>query len=249
MGGGQKRTFVVLPVLREVRKSTNIHGGSGLPVAHARRPPNPKETLMKKTMMQQTIMSLLWAATLAATVAATATDASAQWRGRGGWGWGPGPGIAAGIIGGAIVAGAIIASRPPGYVVYEGYGQPVYGPGCYWASQPLYDGAGRVVGYTGQPVQVCPGYSGPPPGGPPPGYAAGPPPGYGGPPPGYGGPPPGYGGPPPGYGGPPPGGPPPGYAGGPPPGDPTAYCMQRYRSYDPKSGTYLGNDGQRHACP
>jgi hypothetical protein len=24
-------------------------------------------------------------------------------------------------------------------------------PGCYWASQPIYDGAGRVVGYTGQP--------------------------------------------------------------------------------------------------
>jgi hypothetical protein len=28
-----------------------------------------------------------------------------------------------------------------------------------------------------------------------------------------------------------------------------AYCRQRYRSYDPASGTYLGNDGQRHPCP
>ena len=28
-----------------------------------------------------------------------------------------------------------------------------------------------------------------------------------------------------------------------------AYCTQRYRSYDPASGTYLGNDGQRHPCP
>jgi hypothetical protein len=28
-----------------------------------------------------------------------------------------------------------------------------------------------------------------------------------------------------------------------------SYCMQRYRSYDPSSGTYLGNDGQRHPCP
>jgi hypothetical protein len=28
-----------------------------------------------------------------------------------------------------------------------------------------------------------------------------------------------------------------------------AYCTQRFRSYDPASGTYLGNDGQRHACP
>ena len=55
-----------------------------------------------------------------------------------------------------MIAGAIIASRPSGYVVYPGYAQPVYGPGCYWASQPVYDGSGRVVGYTGQPVQVCP---------------------------------------------------------------------------------------------
>jgi hypothetical protein len=207
------------------------------PGSHARRPAtgNPKETLMNRN-----IVSLLGAATIVVTVAATATDASAQWRGRG-WGWGPG--IAAGVIGGAVIAGAIIASRPPGYVVYEGYGQPVYGPGCYWASQPIYDAAGRVVGYTGQPVQVCPGYQPPPPG-----YAGAPP--AGGPPPGYGGPPPGYGGGPP-AGGPPPGyaGGSPGYAGGPPGGDPVASCMQRFRSYDPKSGTYLGNDGQRHACP
>jgi len=25
--------------------------------------------------------------------------------------------------------------------------------------------------------------------------------------------------------------------------------MQRYRSYDPNSGTFLGNDGNRHPCP
>lgn len=31
--------------------------------------------------------------------------------------------------------------------------------------------------------------------------------------------------------------------------DAVAYCMQRFRSYDPRSGTYLGNDGYRHACP
>jgi hypothetical protein len=30
-------------------------------------------------------------------------------------------------------------------------------------------------------------------------------------------------------------------------GDP-AYCAQRYRSYDPASGTYLGFDGLRHPC-
>jgi hypothetical protein len=31
--------------------------------------------------------------------------------------------------------------------------------------------------------------------------------------------------------------------------DATGYCMQRFRSYDPRSGTYLGNDGHRHPCP
>jgi hypothetical protein len=31
--------------------------------------------------------------------------------------------------------------------------------------------------------------------------------------------------------------------------DSTAYCIQRFRSYDPGSGTYLGNDGLRHPCP
>lgn len=28
-----------------------------------------------------------------------------------------------------------------------------------------------------------------------------------------------------------------------------AYCAQRFRSYDPRSGTYLGYDGYRHPCP
>jgi BA14K-like protein len=28
-----------------------------------------------------------------------------------------------------------------------------------------------------------------------------------------------------------------------------AYCAQRFRSYDPASGTYLGVDGLRHPCP
>ena len=31
--------------------------------------------------------------------------------------------------------------------------------------------------------------------------------------------------------------------------DAIAYCTQRFRSYDPASGTYLGYDGLRHACP
>jgi hypothetical protein len=41
----------------------------------------------------------------------------------------------------------------------------------------------------------------------------------------------------------------PGYYAGPPAGDAVAYCMQRFRSYDPRSGTYLGYDGYRHPCP
>lgn len=32
-------------------------------------------------------------------------------------------------------------------------------------------------------------------------------------------------------------------------GGDAAYCMQRYRSYDPASGTFLGYDGLRHPCP
>ena len=43
--------------------------------------------------------------------------------------------------------------------------------------------------------------------------------------------------------------PPPAYGAPPPPDDAVAYCMQRYRSYDPASGTYLGRDGLRHPCP
>jgi len=32
-------------------------------------------------------------------------------------------------------------------------------------------------------------------------------------------------------------------------GNEVAYCQQRFRSYDPASGTYLGFDGLRHSCP
>jgi hypothetical protein len=111
-----------------------------------------------KPGLNKTFAALLTAATIAVSLSAATTDASAYWRR--GWGWGPG--IAAGVVGGAIIAGAIVASQPRGYVVYPGYAQPVSGPGCYWASQPLYDQWGRVAGYSGQPVQVCPGYAPPP---------------------------------------------------------------------------------------
>jgi hypothetical protein len=32
-------------------------------------------------------------------------------------------------------------------------------------------------------------------------------------------------------------------------GDAVAYCLSRFKSYDPRSGTYLGYDGYRHPCP
>ena len=41
----------------------------------------------------------------------------------------------------------------------------------------------------------------------------------------------------------------PGYTAGSSGGDDVAYCQQRFRSYDPASGTYMGYDGQRHPCP
>jgi hypothetical protein len=34
-----------------------------------------------------------------------------------------------------------------------------------------------------------------------------------------------------------------------PGGGDASYCAQRYRSWDPATGTYLGYDGQRHPCP
>jgi hypothetical protein len=37
------------------------------------------------------------------------------------------------------------------------------------------------------------------------------------------------------------------YAG--PSSDAVGYCMSRFKSYDPRSGTYLGYDGYRHPCP
>ena len=106
--------------------------------------------------MKRTLTAFVAAATIAGTLAVSMSNADAQRWHRHGWGWGPG--AAAAILGGAIITGAILASRPQGYVVYRDYGQPVRGPGCYWAAQPVYDQWGHVVGYTGQPVQVCPAY-------------------------------------------------------------------------------------------
>ena len=31
--------------------------------------------------------------------------------------------------------------------------------------------------------------------------------------------------------------------------DARSFCVRRFRSFDPGSGTYLGQDGRRHPCP
>jgi hypothetical protein len=41
----------------------------------------------------------------------------------------------------------------------------------------------------------------------------------------------------------------PGYATSHEDGNDASYCQQRFRSYDPRSGTYMGYDGLRHSCP
>jgi hypothetical protein len=42
---------------------------------------------------------------------------------------------------------------------------------------------------------------------------------------------------------------PPGPGYGAPVADAAAYCAQRFKSWDPATGTYLGYDGLRHPCP
>jgi len=120
--------------------------------------------------------------------AAAAPIENVQWRR---WGWAPG------LAAGAIIGGAIAASRPwYGYDYYNSYDDYAYSPG--YSSGPSgynsynYDYAPGTYNYSYRP-----GYSY--------SYSAG--------------------------------------------GNDDGYCSQRFRSYDPASGTYLGYDGQRHPCP
>ncbi|WP_024511071.1 hypothetical protein [Bradyrhizobium sp. ARR65] len=93
--------------------------------------------------MKKTVAALLAVATVAGSLVSVAPAAQAH--------DGVGAGIAAGLLGGAIVGGAIAASRPA-------YGGPVYvaepAPppyGCYWQRQRYWDGYGWVI----RPVRVC----------------------------------------------------------------------------------------------
>ena len=117
--------------------------------------------------------------------AASAPVENVQWRR---WGWAPG------LAAGAVIGGAIAASRPwSGYNYYNYYDDYAYSP---YGSGPS--------GYNSYNYDYAPG-----------GYSYGPSYSYR-------------------------------YSAA---GNDDAYCSQRFRSYDPASGTYLGYDGQRHPCP
>jgi hypothetical protein len=111
----------------------------------------------KEILMKKALTTVLAAATIAVSLAASATDASAQRRGGA-----IAAGVALGFVGGALVGSAIANSRPayvvapaPGYVVYTGYAAPLPGPNCYWTRQPVYDPYGNVVGWRGRAIAVC----------------------------------------------------------------------------------------------
>ena len=108
--------------------------------------------------MKRLLMGGAAIAVVAATLMAATTDASAQWR-RGWWG----PGIAAGIVGGAIIGGALAAPwraypPPAGYAYYPAYAEPVPSPNCYWARVPVYDAYGNPISWRGRPRLICPPY-------------------------------------------------------------------------------------------
>ena len=109
--------------------------------------------------MKRILTMTVAAAALAVSLAASAGDANAGWRHRGGGGFGAG--IAAGILGGAIIGGAIASSRayappPPGWAHYPAYDEPVPAEDCYWARMPVYNAYGDVISWRGRPRLVCP---------------------------------------------------------------------------------------------
>jgi hypothetical protein len=107
--------------------------------------------------MKKTVFALAVAAAITAATLSAPTPADAYCRG-----CGVGAGVAGGLIAGAIIGGAIANSQPryapaPGYVVYQGYGEPYPAscPGGYWARRPLHDGYGNFVGWS-RARFICP---------------------------------------------------------------------------------------------
>jgi hypothetical protein len=104
----------------------------------------------KGKAMRKTLMALAAIATLAVSAVAAPPPAHAQ--------RGFGAGLAAGVIGGAIVGGALAAPRyyAPGYYYGPGYGYyggPAYVSDdyCYWQRQRFWDGYGWRI----RRVRVC----------------------------------------------------------------------------------------------
>jgi len=93
--------------------------------------------------MKKTLGAFLAIATIAGSLVSVTPAAKAQ--------RGVAAGVAAGLLGGAIVGGAIASSRPA-------YGGPVYvegppgpPPGCYYRRERYWDGYGWVI----RPVRYC----------------------------------------------------------------------------------------------
>jgi hypothetical protein len=106
-------------------------------------------SITKGDAMKKTLMALAAVATLAVSALAPAPAHAQRWV----------PGVAAGLIGGAIVGGAIASQNPyyygpgygyyggPAYVASPGY----YDDGCTWRRQRFWDGYGWRI----RNVRVC----------------------------------------------------------------------------------------------
>lgn len=88
-----------------------------------------------------TLTASIGALAIVASFAVSATPAAAGWHGH----RGVGAGLAVGLLGAAIVGGAIAASQPT-------YAAPVYG-GCELRRRPVYNRFGDVIGF--RRIRVC----------------------------------------------------------------------------------------------
>jgi hypothetical protein len=96
--------------------------------------------------MKKTFAALVAVATIAGSLVTVMPAAQAQHYHHGGGG---GAGLAAGLIGGAIIGGAIASSRPA-----YGYGERVYvdeAPPCRMVRERFWDG----YGWRFRRVEVC----------------------------------------------------------------------------------------------